>query len=111
MKAILIAFLTTCALAAQDTTCPDLGSRREPGHVDHGPVLGCAFAPRAPAWSLVVPPFRAAVPHQGFTRTQYRTLPQTLIRYACTGLVLVPVRVVEVRVLGTVVDVTEQRCR
>ena len=110
MKSIVIAFGLTCALAAQGSSCPDLGSQRTAGRIDLGPTLGCAFAPTAPAWRLVVPPYRAAVPHLGFTRREYRTLPQVLVRYECTGLVLFPVRIAEVRTLGTLIDVTEQRC-
>lgn len=111
MKITLCAVLAfASAPCAQGRACPDLGSQRVPARVDAGPALGCAHAPGAPAWRLFVPPFREATVRPGHTRSEYRELPQILVRYECTGLLLFPVRVAEVRALGTVTDVVEKRC-
>ena len=90
--------------------CPDLGAHNVPLRIEAGPALCCHWAANAPAWHLVVPPHGEPIRHAGFTRRAYRELPIFLLRYECTGLVLFPVRIAEVRTLGAISDVRESIC-
>ena len=95
-----------CLLWIAQDSCPDLGAAWNAGRLESGPPLACG-----PAWHLWTPPHCAPVPRAGYTRRVCREVPRLLVRYACTGSVLMPLRIVEAKTLGTVLDAREERCR
>lgn len=100
-----------CAAAAAQSACPDFGSTPTPATALPSPVaLGCPTAPRWPQWHLLTPPHRAPTPHLGHRPGTARPLPAVLVRYRCTGWLLVPVVPAGVRTMGYVIDMPEWPC-
>ncbi len=110
----LLAFGCATALPAQGSggaTCYGLGSTLRPAQWEASPaLLGCAQAPQWPAWHLFTPPHRELTPMPGFNPGDATALPRVIVRYACTGFLLLPVVPVEVRAMGYVVDTPRIAC-
>ena len=102
--------LAAALLAVAQDSCPNEGSRLVPGFWEHGPPLGCTGRPSAPAWSLWTPPHRQVVARPGYRRGNARVRPRMLVRYECTGSILWPIRIRDVRFLGYVFSVGQVRC-
>lgn len=103
-------FAFSCLLATASAQCPDQGSRLVAATIETGPDLGCARAPGWPFWHLWTPPHRAVTATPGMQQGDARALPRILVRWRCTGFLLVPVAVDAVRTMGYVLDVTAEPC-
>lgn len=108
--AALLAVLGLPPTTLAQSPCDGRGSEPRDARVDAGPPLGCTFAPRAPGFHLFTPAHRAVTRRIGFRLGEARALDCVIVRYACTGLWLVPVVAREVRTYGYVLDVAEQAC-
>ncbi len=107
----LVSFVLLLPFASAQAGCPGFGSLPMPATITASPVpLGCATAPTAPQWYLLTPRHRAPAPHPGFTPGNAHALPQVIVTYRCTGLLLVPVVPVGIRTLGYVIDQPEYAC-
>lgn len=105
------AAVATAQRAAAQTPCYDLGSVWRPAAWEASPaLLGCAQAPNWPAWHLFTPPHREPMPMPGYNPGNATALPRMIVRYACTGLLLVPVVPVQVRTMGYVIDQPRLAC-
>lgn len=98
------------APAAAQTFCHDQGSRLVPAACERGPALGCVAAPDWPYWLLLTPPHREVVPKPGFVQGDARALPRLFVHYRCSGFWLLPAVPDQVRTMGYVLDVEQQRC-
>ena len=116
----LVSFVLLLPFANAQTGCPGFGSLPMPATITNSPVpLGCSTsptappappAPPAPQWQLFAPRHREPAPHPGFTPGNAHALPQVIVTYRCTGLLLVPVLPVGIRTLGYVIDQPEYAC-
>lgn len=107
----LALLLSLAPVARAQAGCPDFGSLPMPATITPSPLpLGCAAAPMAPQWHLLTPPHRAPGAHTGFTPGNAHALPRLLVRYRCTGFLLLPVVPIEVRTMGYVLDQPEYPC-
>ncbi|MBX3465239.1 MAG: hypothetical protein KF830_18885 [Planctomycetes bacterium] len=107
----LLLVWTLAAVLPAPTNCPNFGSVPVPAQLTASPLpLGCAGAPQWPQWHLWMPAHRTPAPHPGHAPGDARELPCWLIRYQCTGFLLVPALPVEVRRMGYVIDQPEHRC-
>jgi len=99
------------AHAAASQSCWHQGSVAVPAVTTFGPVLlACPGAPTWPSWELFTPAHRAPAPHLGFNPGTARALPQTLVVYTCTGLLLAPVARGPLAAYGYVIDRAEFAC-
>jgi hypothetical protein len=78
--------------------------------IEPGPDLACAAAPGWPHWHLFTPAHRAVVPRTGWQQGDARALPRLLVRWRCTGSLLLPVVPAGIRTMGYVLDVAESPC-
>ncbi|MBL9078111.1 MAG: hypothetical protein JNL08_11440 [Planctomycetes bacterium] len=109
--AALIGSSLLAPVAVAQGGCPDFGSTPVAASITASPLpMGCAGAPTWPHWHLFTPGHRAPGPHAGFTPGHAHALPRLLVRYRCTGLLLVPVVPDGVRVMGYVIDQPEFAC-
>jgi hypothetical protein len=107
----LAPFAFLLPFASAQGGCPGFGSLPMPATITASPVpLGCTAAPNAPQWHLLTPGHRQPAPHAGFTPGNAHALPQLLVRYRCTGLLLVPVLPIGIRTMGYVLDQPEYPC-
>ena len=108
----LVSFLPLLApLLAAQAWCPDFGSTPVAASVTASPLpLRCPVAADWPQWHLLTPGHRAPAPHPGFTPGDARALPRLLVRYRCTGWLLVPVVPAGVAFSGYVIDQPERPC-
>lgn len=102
--------LVCCLFAAARGQCPDQGSHLVAATIEAGPDLGCARAPGWPFWHLWTPPHRAVIDAPGMQQGDARAAPRILVRWRCTGFLLVPVAIAEVRTMGYVLDVAAVPC-
>jgi len=106
-----VALLLNLASFAAGQGCPDFGSMPVPATVTDSPLpLACSAAPTAPQWQLFTPWHRAPTGHPGFAPGNAHALPRLIVRYRCTGLLLLPVVPVGVRTMGYVLDQPEHAC-
>lgn len=106
----LLPLILFAAPTAAQGFCRDQGSQLVPMTRDSGPLLGCAGAPSWPYWHLWTPPHREVVQKPGFVQGDAHALPRLFVHYRCTGFLLLPVVPDQVRTMGYVLDVDEQRC-
>lgn len=110
LAAALLPFLLLPSVAAQ-AACPDFGSQPVAATTLDSPLpLGCSTAPAAPQWRLFTPAHREPTPHVGHAPGNARALPQVIVRYRCTGLLLLPVVPSGIRAWGYVIDQPEYPC-
>jgi hypothetical protein len=108
---LLLLTLQLAPLAAAQAGCPHFGSTPVPATVTDSPVpLDCRMAPHAPQWRLFTPGHREPAPHAGYEPGNAHALPQVIVRYRCTGLLLVPVLPAGIRTMGYVIDQPEHLC-
>lgn len=106
-----VSLLGLITIAPAQAACANFGSTPVPASVTASPLpLGCSEAPLAPQWQLFTPGHRAPAPHAGFAPGNARALPRLIVRYRCTGLLLLPVVPVSVRTMGYVIDQPEHAC-
>jgi hypothetical protein len=99
------------ALLPAQRTCFDSGSAPVAASIEASPfLLGCSTAPTWPVWHLLTPGHRTPAPHPGFAPGQAQALPRFLVRYRCTGWLLLPVLPDHVRTMGYVIDQPEHPC-
>lgn len=97
--------------AAAQAGCSGFGSTPVPASITDAPLpLGCRTAPTAPQWRLFTPAHRQPAPHAGYDPGNAHALPRLIVRYRCTGLLLVPVVPVGIRTMGYVIDQPEYAC-
>lgn len=111
MNAITPMSLLAVAAALPAQFCPDQGSMLQPARLEAGPEQHCSGAPGWPHWHLYTPPFRAVVPRRGMQQGPVRAVPRLLLRWRCTGYLLLPVVIAQVRTMGFELDVAEEACR
>lgn len=109
-RSILCGLFLCAGLAPAQIPCHDQGSQLVPMSLDSGPRLGCARAPSWPYWHLLTLPHREVVPKPGYRQGTARQVPRLFVHYRCTGWLLLPVVIDQVRTMGYVLDVAEQRC-
>ncbi|MBL8727358.1 MAG: hypothetical protein JNM25_02930 [Planctomycetes bacterium] len=98
-------------LAAAQTGCSGFGSTPVPASITDSPLpLDCRGAPAAPQWRLFTPGHREPAPHAGHDPGDAHALPRLIVRYRCTGLLLLPVVPVGIRTMGYVIDQPEHAC-
>jgi hypothetical protein len=108
-RAILALALAVAAPA--QVTCANFGSTPIPATTLASPLpLGCSTAAAWPQWHLLTPAHRAPAPHPGHAPGNARALPRLLVRYRCTGLLLLPAVPIRVRTMGYVLDQPEYAC-
>ena len=108
---ILLTFLTLAAVGPSQSPCYHFGSVPRPATWERSPSqLGCPNAPDWPAWHLFTPAHRAPTTHAGFNPGNAIELPRVIVIYRCTGFLLVPVVIAQVRTMGYVVDQPEIAC-
>jgi hypothetical protein len=105
------ALLLLAPFAVAQSGCSGFGSMPVPATVTASPLpLGCSTAPLAAQWQLFTPGHRAPAPHPGFDPGHAHALPRVIVRYRCTGLLLLPVLPVSIRTSGYVLDQAEHAC-
>jgi hypothetical protein len=94
-------------LSAQQ--CFHFGSFPVPAQLEASPwTLPCANWPQ---WHLLTPAHDAPAPHFGFAPGDASARPRLLVRYRCTGFLLLPVLPDHVRTSGYVIHQPEFPCQ
>ena len=106
--AALLLALPATALPAQ--LCTNRGTQLVPATIEPGPLQGCPGLPAWPYWHLLTPAHHEVVPKPGHREGSVRAVPRLLITWRCTGLLLAPVAVQQVRTMGEVYEVGEELC-
>jgi hypothetical protein len=107
LAALVIAL---AASASAQAPCHAFGGHTT-ATLDPSPApLGCAGAPQWPQWHLWTPAHDAPGPKPGFTPGDARPRTRWLLRYRCTGWLLVPVLPLPPRAMGYVVDQPDRAC-
>lgn len=110
-SALFLLLVTLTPFAAAQTSCPNFGCAPVAAAITDSPLpLACRTAPAAPQWRLFSPAHRQPAPHPGHTPGNAHALPQLIVRYRCTGLLLLPVVPTSIRTLGYVIDQPEYAC-
>jgi hypothetical protein len=109
---VLVALVIALAASASaQAPCPAFGGHATPATIDPSPApLGCTGASQWPQWHLWTPAHDAPGPKPGFTPGDARPRTRWLVRYRCTGWLLVPVLPLPPRAMGYVVDQPDRAC-